>query len=313
MKKFSLILAFAGICLMTIFLYSKCSQPPDTKSQLKNPADTSQIVPKYPKIYLNADSLSQRVKNVVQFWQNDNFFMVSSSSANSIAILPVETEKTKKVGTQNIGKTPVAEVYISQREGYYLFERNKYIFKFDPQKIYPVNFNFCETVEKKRRNNGLLSSILESLHPSTNGIELDLTEPIKRLIFLITDLTVGAEKVEIFIRGYADKGGKKVIGKLDPAYLYDGFDYLPATDGIFKTYSLTPAKRWMLNKEYKNEDLPFLRGEFILENYIRPEYGKKVECAENIVHIYLLEGITYDEVDRDDRRVDIFMKIYAKE
>jgi hypothetical protein len=118
-------------------------------------------------------------------------------------------------------------------------------------------------------------------------------------------------KFNIFVRGYADRGGAAFQEPLLPQYPYHDLTYLPlATPGdpMLAAYLRTPASK-KIGAKYTNADLPDLRATFlknVIDVFLR-------DCNLNghlTPQAVVLDGAVIDETKPDYRTIDLYFYAY---
>jgi len=107
-------------------------------------------------------------------------------------------------------------------------------------------------------------------------------------------------KVVLFIQGSADIVGQKTFrGQLNNDFLYTNVTVLPQKDGS-DSFGETAISKEIPTKDFKNSDLPDLRGNFLKE--MISVYSKNLKPI-------LLEGAVKKEVDKGERNAVIYLFI----
>jgi hypothetical protein len=133
---------------------------------------------------------------------------------------------------------------------------------------------------------------------------------------LIAHLATRVNKVYIFIKGYSDTTpNESWIMQLNPKYHYNQIEYYKADNPLYTSYVIdndnlkkitVPQKNNLSEGSYSNEDLPFLRAKFVLENYI---IDFLQNCTEVEFDAGILEGEVIGKHDKIMRNVEVYIVV----
>ena len=204
-----------------------------------------------------------------------------------------------------INSKPCDSYQITIRDSKILYEQtfDRYKYTRNAYKIKNLDFKqldkICNDLEKL--NNGIPLPLL---------IQGEQDERIKALIALgniLYEIKEKSKSLHIFVKGYADKTSGKWIRKLDKNYEYRNIAYYKATSQLKNTYYISEKNKTnytIKENKYTNEDLPFLRSQFVLDNY---KDNNLISCFPNITNTGILEGEEYPMYLPNSRNTEVYV------
>lgn len=205
----------------------------------------------------------------------------------------------------------------------YKFEIEEYIIETGGNIREIPTSKICSVVEE------LMSSEQETVRELIERIEINSTLfgiELNNLQYILAEIYVALatlsqnSKIEIFIKGYADGGASvnwaKKISEI-PLYKYDTIKYLPVISTQVGSLNPTSYQRnattyHIVDSLYYNKDLPFLRAEFVKNDFILPFIAS---CSASIQDIHILQGYEFRKsvIDPNKRMAQIFVGLVCDE
>ncbi|MCI4671744.1 MAG: hypothetical protein MRZ79_26620 [Bacteroidia bacterium] len=222
--------------------------------------------------------------------------------------------------TQKLDSAILSPYYFENSE-YGIHSKNNQLNSFKLQEV-------CEVLEKinePQNKNAKISQALKQIQTQVNfQVPNTLSFKVTNLHLPIWEMLVASQTItnfnvdstKILVRGFAD-GSKGEWSKTlrEKPYYYDSIKYSPVhprdKGRDFPIYYTNAQEIHLIEDSiYINEDLPFLRA-----NYIQDEYLSRVtgNCsADNPPEILLIEGMEFKDLveSSSQRRVEIIIQAY---
>ncbi|MFZ1567476.1 MAG: hypothetical protein WAT29_01545 [Thiolinea sp.] len=177
-------------------------------------------------------------------------------------------------------------------------------------------------IEAKTRDSQVIDTVCKNLGRLNNGIPLhlllanednDYIKALSAIGAILYEASSKASELHIFVKGYADKSKGDWQRKLDKKYAYGEIDYYTSLSPDKKLYYINPNNLIthfvphnpnVPSGYYTNDDLPFLRAKYVLENHI---INNLSYCFPTIKTIGVLEGEILEKEQPDLRNTEVYV------
>lgn len=187
---------------------------------------------------------------------------------------------------------------------------------FDLQKYTRTN------IESKTKDGKVIDQVCKNLERLNNGIPLHILLADEKNEYIQALSAIGAvlyeassksSELHLFVKGYADKSKGNWTRKLEEKYLYKEIKYYTSLSTDKNLYYISektlvthfvPYDPDIRNGYYSNEDLPFLRANYVLENHIKNNLSY---CFPKIQTTGILEGEILDQEKPELRNTEVYV------
>lgn len=189
---------------------------------------------------------------------------------------------------------------------------------FESMKYTRNNSNF-ELVDKEKWNSVCwqLSNINQELPLSFITENIEEKEGIKLLQTIFADMKSKVSDISVFVKGYADNENQEWSRNLSKNNQYSKIDYYKADDDFKTSYTIDDNKisthkikiQENGKASYTNNDLPFLRAKYVLDNY----FDKFLKgCIDENIKTGILEGVVLDKKAPEIRGTEVYVTLCNK-
>ena len=179
------------------------------------------------------------------------------------------------------------------------------------------------TLEKEQQDKAAWDNLCWNLKNREMNLPLSLLgENIEKLEILsalqntIAELNKQTGEIGIYIKGYADAQNTTWKKPLLKGFEYHNINYYKANDTFKSNYEIDDAniKTHITSAiddikpdgSYKNDDLPYLRSQYVLDNYIN---NFLIGCMGEKIKTGILEGVVLNQKEPDTRNTEVYITL----
>lgn len=196
---------------------------------------------------------------------------------------------------------------------YLLKTRNSKLFEqpFELKKYTRSKFDFHkEDQEKLKKYCNIFSDINKGVPASYIAQKFKDNSTFPALLMSIIEIAHNIEnktdEIHLYVKGHADRSHTDWKATLDNDYFFEKINYYKLNHTDKSTYLISGnqiSTRSIKKSNYNNNDLPFLRGKYVHEEYLKPFQN----CSDKITKTGILEGEVIDIKDKNFRNTEIYV------